>query len=95
MKLGVFSVLFGSTPLEETLDYIASKGLEAVELGTGGYVGNNHCNPYELLEDNNKLKTFKSAFHSRGLAISALSCHGNPLHPQKKIAQSYPASIGT
>lgn len=89
MKLGVFTVLFGQKTLEEALDYIASKGLEAVEIGTGGYPGNAHCNPSVLLEDPAKLREFKQAVESRGLMISALSCHGNPLHPQKQIAQPF------
>lgn len=89
MKLGVFTVLFGQKPLEETLDYIASKGLEAVEIGTGGYPGNSHCNPETLLEDPAKLRQFKQAVESRGLIISALSCHGNPLHPQKQVAKPF------
>jgi len=89
MKLGVFTVLLAEKPLEEALDYIASKGLEAVELGSGGYPGNAHCNPDELLADNGKLKAFKKALQSRGLTISALSCHGNPLHPQQRIAQPF------
>jgi len=29
---------------------------------------------------------FRSAIESRGLAISALSCHGNPLHPRREVA---------
>ena len=89
MKLGVFTVLLAEKPLEEALDYIASKGLETVEIGSGGYPGNTHCNPDELLNDNGKLKAFKKAVQSRGLTISALSCHGNPLHPQKEIAQPF------
>lgn len=89
MKLGVFAVLFGQKPLEEALDYIAEKGLEAVEIGTGGYPGNAHCKPEELLADESKLKAFKHAFDSRGLTISALSCHGNPLHPQKAVAKQF------
>lgn len=88
MKLGVFTVLFQQKPFEEMLDYVASKGLEAVELGTGGNPGNAHCNPDELLEDEGKLKAFKKAVESRGLIISALSCHGNPLHPQKHLAKA-------
>ncbi len=36
MKLGVFAVLFGQKSLEEALDFIASKGLQAIEIGTGG-----------------------------------------------------------
>ncbi|MFD1953984.1 sugar phosphate isomerase/epimerase family protein [Paenibacillus thailandensis] len=86
MKLGVFAVLFAQKPFEEALDYIASKGLEAVEIGTGGYPGNAHCDPDVLLSDAGKLKAFKQAVESRGLIISALSAHANPLHPQQALA---------
>ncbi|WP_134687220.1 sugar phosphate isomerase/epimerase family protein [Brevibacillus migulae] len=89
MKLGVFAVLFGKKSLEEALDYIAESGLKAVEIGTGGYVGNVHCQPAELLEDESKWKQFKQAVQSRGLEISALSCHGNPLHPNADIARKH------
>ncbi|WP_054956603.1 sugar phosphate isomerase/epimerase family protein [Paenibacillus dakarensis] len=89
MKLGVFMVLLGGRKLEDALDYVVSKGLKAVEIGTGGFPGNAHCNPTELLESETALKNFKQAIESRGLIISALSCHGNPLHPQKQIAQEY------
>lgn len=32
-------VLFGGRSLEEALDYVASQGLDAVEIGTGGNPG--------------------------------------------------------
>lgn len=89
MKIGVFSVLFGDKPFEETLDYLVELGLEAVEIGTGAYPGNSHCNPAALLKNESRLKQFKKAVTSRNLTISALSCHGNPLHPQKKIAREH------
>ncbi|WP_138493075.1 sugar phosphate isomerase/epimerase family protein [Paenibacillus pinistramenti] len=88
MKLGIFMVLFGGRPLEEALDFVASKGIQAVEIGTGGNPGQAHCSPDELLENKTKLTEFKRAIQSRGLTISALSCHGNPLHPQKALAQA-------
>jgi len=89
MKIGVLTVLFGAQPLEEALDFIASAGVEAVEIGAGGYPGTAHCNPQMLLEDERKLKEFQRAIFSRGLTISALSCHGNPLHPNQEKAASY------
>ena len=89
MKLGVFTPLYGNLPLEEALDKIAARGVEAVEIGCGGYPGNTHCNPQELLADDSKLQAFKEAIESRNLMISALSCHGNPLHPQADIAKSF------
>ncbi|AZS14689.1 sugar phosphate isomerase/epimerase family protein [Paenibacillus lutimineralis] len=87
MKLGVFMVLFGDRSFEEALDMAASRGLKAVEIGTGGNPGKAHCNPDLLLENKAAREQFKKAVESRGLMISALSCHGNPLHPQKALAQ--------
>ena len=49
MRIGVFSVLFGSKPFEDTLDYLVELGLEAVEIGTGAYPGSAHCDPAALL----------------------------------------------
>ncbi|RPF53343.1 sugar phosphate isomerase/epimerase family protein [Aquisalibacillus elongatus] len=87
MKLGVFTVLFSHLELDDMLDYVSSKGIEAVELGTGGFPGDAHCKIDELLENPGALSVFKEKIDSRGLTISALSCHGNPLHPQKQIAE--------
>ncbi|WP_163538657.1 sugar phosphate isomerase/epimerase [Gracilibacillus sp. YIM 98692] len=89
MKLGVFAVLFGDKSLDEALDKIQAAGLETVEVGTGGYPGDSHCNPQELLNDEAKLQAFKEAFSKRNLEICALSCHGNPLHPNENISNSH------
>ncbi|GER74688.1 hypothetical protein BpPP18_27550 [Weizmannia acidilactici] len=88
MKLGVFTALYQQLPFEDMLDKLASMGVEAVELGTGNYPGSHHCNPEELLDSEEKLKTFQAAIEKRGLMISSLSCHGNPLHPNKETARA-------
>lgn len=87
MKLGVFTVLFSEMGLEDMLDYVQAKGIEAVELGTGGHPGNAHCKVDDLLGKKEEQKKFLEEFSKRGIIISALSCHGNPLHPQKEIAE--------
>lgn len=88
MKIGVFTVLFATRPFEEALDYIKASGCEAVEIGCGGYPGTGHCTPAELLADPAARDKFKAAVSSRGLEISALSCHGNPLHPDAGRAKA-------
>ena len=86
LKLGVFTVLYQDLPLEQMLDKIAGMGIQAVELGTGSYPGAAHCDPDELLRDVGKRRALREAVERRGLAISALSCHGNPLHPEEGFA---------
>ena len=89
MKIGVFTVLMSDQPLEQVLDFLAENGVEAIELGTGNYPGNAHCNPDELLENDRARKDLLKAVEKRGLVISALSCHGNPIHPNRQIAQQH------
>jgi sugar phosphate isomerase/epimerase len=93
MKLGVFAVMFSKLPFEKALDYIASRGVEVVEIGCGGYVGDAHCKPAELLNDAAATATLKQAVESRGLKISALSAHANPLHPDPAIGDAHRTAI--
>ncbi|MBY8910254.1 sugar phosphate isomerase/epimerase family protein [Salinicoccus roseus] len=87
MKLGVFNPLFQNMELEEMLDYIKASGLDAVEIGTGGYPGDKHCNVDELLESKDAREVYLEKFTSRGLIISAFSCHGNPISPDEAFRQ--------
>jgi sugar phosphate isomerase/epimerase len=87
MKLGVFTVLFSQKNFDEMLDYVQAAGLQAVEIGTGAYPGNAHCPLDELLESEDKRNEYLEKVTSRGLQISAFSCHGNPLTPDKEFAE--------
>jgi sugar phosphate isomerase/epimerase len=87
MKLGVFTVLFSQKNFEEMLDYVKEAGLDAVEIGTGGYPGDAHCKLNELLESEPARKEYLEQVTSRGLTISAFSCHGNPISPDKAFAE--------
>jgi sugar phosphate isomerase/epimerase len=86
MKLGVFTVLLGDIPFEPMLDKVAAMGIEAVEIGTGNFPGNAHCDPDQLLQEPARLSAFRRAVEERGLVISALSQHGNPVHPDAVAA---------
>lgn len=93
MKLGVFTTLLSDLPLEEALKYFKSLGIEMVEIGSGGYPGNAHANPEILLNDDAKLEEFKALIEKYGLQISALSCHANPVSPDKKLAADHDKAI--
>ena len=76
-------------PLKEALAKVKAMGIEAVEIGAGGYPGKAHCDPKALLADPNKLVEFKATIDQSGIELSALACHGNPVHPDKEIAKGY------
>ena len=89
MKIGVITNLLGNLPLEQALEYFASKGIEMVEIGCGGYPGDAHAKPAELLADDKKCEEFLALLKKYNVEISALSCHGNPIHPDKAIAKQF------
>ena len=89
MKIGVITNLLGNLPLEQALEYFASKGIEMVEIGCGGYPGDAHAKPAELLANDEKCEAFLALLKKYNVEISALSCHGNPIHPNKEIAKQF------
>jgi len=89
MRLGLFTVLFSDKPFGEALDYVAELGLDSVEIGTGNYPGGAHCPLDELVASKTKALAWKKQITDRGLVLEALSCHGNSLHPDKKIGKAH------
>lgn len=43
MKLSVFNPVLGDMPFESAMQYLAQCGVDAVEIGCGGYPGKAHC----------------------------------------------------
>jgi sugar phosphate isomerase/epimerase len=88
MKVGVFTALLAKFSLDKVLEKLKGLNIFTVELGTGNYPGDPHCK-LSMLNDRQALKEFKQKLESNGFTISALSCHGNPLHPNPAIAKAY------
>jgi len=86
MKVGVFTALLSQLPLDEGLKKLKALQIDTVELGTGNYPGDAHCK-LSMLEDSSTLAEFKSRLADQGANISALSCHGNALHPNADRAK--------
>lgn len=93
MKLGVFAVVLGGDTLDQACQKLEDMGVQAIEIGVGGYPGNAHCKPAELLADEKKLNEFKTTIERHNLTLSALSCHGNPIHPDKEKAAGFDQDI--
>ena len=86
MRVGVFTPLLSQLPLEDVLKKLKAKGIDTVELGTGNYPGDAHCH-LSMLDDGAELAAFRKKLADHGFSISALSCHGNPLHPDPERAK--------
>ena len=89
MKLGVLTVPLGGLSLDEACRYLSERGVQMVEIGAGGCPGKAHCDPEVLLNDDAKCKEFLDTVTKYGLQISALSAHGNMVHPDPVVAASY------
>ena len=87
IPIGVFDPVYQDLSLEAMLDKITALGLEAVEIGTGGYPSSPHCPVADLLADPAKARAWKKKFEDRNILVATLSCHGNPVHPDSAIAQ--------
>ena len=87
IPIGVFDPVYADLSLDEMLDRVSALGLEAMEIGTGGYPASPHCPVKELLDDPAKLRAWKKKFEDKNILVATLSCHGNPIHPDPKIAE--------
>ena len=89
MKLGVLTNLFAGISFDEALAKFEKLGIESVEVGCGGYPGKAHCDPTILLNDDKALAEWLDTVKRHGMDVSALSCHGNPVHPDKATAKAF------
>lgn len=87
IPIGIFDPAFPDLSTDQLVEKYASLGAEAAEIGTGGYPNNKHCPLPELLDDPAKLRAWKKKFDDHNILIGALSCHGNPVHPDRSIAE--------
>jgi sugar phosphate isomerase/epimerase len=87
MKLGVFTPVFGTLSTKDMLARVRSLGrIQAIELGTGAWPGRDHLDVDAILADAAAAREYRQMVEDAGLTISALSCHGNPLHPNRTTA---------
>ncbi len=89
MKICVCENINAKLTLDESLKRLKEAGIEAVEIGCGGYPGKDHADPDVLLNDSRAYKKWLDTFKKYDMPIAALSCHGNPVHPDKDTAAAF------
>jgi sugar phosphate isomerase/epimerase len=97
IPIGVFDPVYKDLSMDAMLEKVSALGLEAMEIGTGGYPEAHHCPLDELLADASKAKAWQKKFEDRGIHVATLSCHGNPIHPDpehaKKDAETFRKTV--
>ena len=87
LRLGLFTSIFNGLSLAALLEELQRyPQIRMLELGTGGWPGASHLPLKQLLGNRREIAEYKSRLKDAGLGISALSCHGNPVHPDEGIA---------
>src|SRR6266481_2957996 len=69
IPIGVFDPVYEKLSLDEMLDRVSALGLEAMEIGTGGYPGTGHCPIDELLGDTGKAKRGKRSLKTAAFKL--------------------------
>jgi sugar phosphate isomerase/epimerase len=72
---------------DKALAYCKELGLEAIELPCGAYAKSMLLDAETTLAEPSRQQKIKDDVARHGLIISALSCHGNPVHPDSAVAR--------
>lgn len=89
MELSVMSPVLNNMGLEEAIKYLGSLNVDSMELGVGGYPGKVLCDAADFLKNPEKIENLKKLLAENNIKLSALACHGNPIHPDKAIAKQF------
>jgi sugar phosphate isomerase/epimerase len=93
MKLSVFSTCLNELTWPEMLIWLAQHEVHHLELGCGAYTGTQHADVHRLQQNRPYRQQMLADLHALDISVAALSCHGNPLHPDPHIAQSHHADL--
>ncbi|WP_247004380.1 sugar phosphate isomerase/epimerase family protein [Halosolutus gelatinilyticus] len=83
MDIGVLTTSIADEPLENALAYLSDRGVDAVELACGGFVGDAHLPQERYLDDEDAQAELRAVLDEHDLYVSALAVHTNPLHPDE------------
>ena len=87
MQLGLFTPVFNALSFADLLTELKRyPEITTLELGTGGWPGCSHLDVDVLLASREAARDYLARLQDANLTISALSCHGNPVHPDPAIA---------
>jgi sugar phosphate isomerase/epimerase len=81
MRIGMVTDSLGHLPMQELLRTAAELGIEMLEFPCGNWSSAPHLNLDALLASEMARAEWMAMLRDHDLALSALNCSGNPLHP--------------
>jgi sugar phosphate isomerase/epimerase len=81
MKIGMITDSLGGLGFDEMLGVSARLGLDMLEFACGNWSSAPHIDLARMLDSADARREFKARLDAHGIAISALNCSGNPVHP--------------
>jgi sugar phosphate isomerase/epimerase len=81
MKIGMITDSLPGTDFDTLVATAARLGLDMLEFGCGNWSSAPHLDLERMLASDDARREFKARLDAHGIAISALNCSGNPLHP--------------
>ena len=85
MKLGAYTACLHDKPVADALKILRDLGLDSAEINSGGFLPAPHL-PIDAIRDSKDARDeYLGLFESSEVALTALNCNGNPLHPDPVV----------
>ena len=81
MKIGMITDSLGDMGVDELVKTAAELGIERLEFAGGNWSRAPHLKLDRMLESEPARREFLARLGDHGIALSALNCSGNPVHP--------------
>ena len=89
MKLGAYTACLHDKPVADALKILRDLGLDSAEINSGGFLPAPHL-PIEAIRASQDARDeYLGLFASSGVALTALNCNGNPLHPDPEVRRKH------
>jgi sugar phosphate isomerase/epimerase len=93
VRIGVFDDGLGHLGRPDAFAWCAARGLEAIEMGVGGWGHGNHLDLDVLLREPAERDRLAGELAEHGLVLSCINAAGNPLHPDRRIGDDHAARV--
>ena len=93
MRIGVFDDGLAHLTRAAALAWCAERGVEAIEMGVGGWAQARHLDLDRLLREPAERDRLTGELAAHGVALSCVNAAGNPLHPDPAVGDAHAARL--